>query len=58
MEFVNDRVPDCMELFGCVVRGQREVVTASVTSRILGIDSAEAVKWLVDVTQVVDQKTD
>ena len=57
MVLVDHCVPNSMKLFRAVVGREREVVAAAISCRVVVIDSAEAVQWLMDVTKVVDQET-
>ncbi len=56
VEFVNDGIPNGVQLAGRVVILEREIVTTAVTSREIGIDSADRVHGLVDVAQIVDEQ--
>lgn len=58
MEFVDDGVPDGVELISRVVVLQREVIATSVTLRVISVDSGESVEWLVDVAEIVDEEAE
>lgn len=57
MEFVNNGVPDCVQLTGGIVSLERETVATAITSRKFSIHSANRVHWLMNVSQIVDKKT-
>ena len=56
-EFEESRVPESVELLGCVVVLKREFVTTSVSLREFVINSAQAVKRLVDITNIMDKES-
>ena len=56
MEFVNDGIPNSVQLTGRVVVLEREIVTATVASRVIGVNSAESVQGLMNITQIVDEQ--
>ena len=54
-EFEESRVPESVELLGCIVVLKREFVTTSVSLREFVINSAQAVKRLVNITNIMDK---
>ena len=56
-EFEESRVPESVELLGCIVVLKREFVTTSVSLREFVINSAQAVKRLVDITNIMDKES-
>ena len=58
MVFVNNRIPHGVKLISRVVVGEGEVVTTSVTLRVLRVNSRESVEWLVDISEIVDEQAE
>lgn len=55
--FIANRVPDRMKVGDTVSVGHFEVIASSVASGIVGVDSGDRVKRLMNVTQVVNQQS-
>lgn len=58
VELIDDCVPNRVKISGVVVIGNFERVSASVTNGIATINSAQAVKWLVNVSEIVDEQSE
>jgi len=56
--FVNNEVPDSMELISTIVVRQLERIGTFVTIRVFVIDASDVVKRLSNITGIVDQKTE
>jgi len=54
---VDHCVPESMQLIHVIVVLQQEVITTSISSRKSFINSVEAVEWLVDISQKVDEES-
>lgn len=46
-----------MEVFGTIVVGEWVVISALVSLGVSFVDSGEAVEWLMDVSDIVDQES-
>lgn len=57
MELVKNRVPSSMQLINAVVVGKGEFITTSVPSWELTINPTQSVKWLVSISEIVDQES-
>lgn len=57
VEFVKNFVPNGMKLFSSIVTFCWEWVTSSITCWIFVVNSADAMKWLMDVSKIVHQKS-
>lgn len=55
---VNNGIPNGMEVLGGIFDGESEEVATKVTLRVLAVDSGGGVEWLMDVTNIVDQKSE
>jgi hypothetical protein len=46
-----------VKLFDAVMAWDREVVTTTITSGEFLVDSAKRVKWLMDISKIMDQQS-
>lgn len=44
-----------MEILGFFLNGKLDEISASVTLGVLAVDSGSGVKWLMNVSNIVDQ---
>ena len=58
VELIDDCVPNRVKISGIVVIGNFEWVSASITNGVAAIYSAQAVKWLVNVSEIVDEQSE
>lgn len=56
-ELVDEVVPDSVEVLGGVLWRHVEEVTALVTLGVLVVNSSNGVKWLVNISKIVDEKS-
>ena len=54
---MEDRVPEEMKVVYLILAWESEAVTTSITSWELMINSRDAVEWLMDISQIMDQET-
>jgi hypothetical protein len=57
MELIQHRVPNSMKLFGTIMAWEFEIIATTITSREFRVYSAERMKWLMNVSKIMDQKS-
>ena len=56
--FVKDHVPQGMKLIHTVVVFELESIGSVITIWIITVESRLTMEWLMDITEVVDEKTE
>lgn len=54
MEFVDDRVPEGMEVVNAVVVWKGEVVSTSISVGEVFVNSGGGMEWLMDISNIMD----
>lgn len=57
MELVDNGIPEGVKVVNTVVVGKRERVSTSVTVGEVAVDFGGSVKWLVDVSNIMDEES-
>jgi len=58
VEFVKNFIPNSMKFFSSIMTFCWEIITSFITSWVFVINSSNAMKWLMDISQIVHQKSD